>query len=113
MNDLLWIFGCESKAEEISVNLSEVPQRSLLRTPFKRLSSYLMHPVFNSHHSETNIVRYMKQLENKDLSLVHSMIPLVSDTHYTALLGTLSFTPLNLSEVDRKLNRSKTQLKGN
>ncbi|XP_031561136.1 glycine dehydrogenase (decarboxylating), mitochondrial-like [Actinia tenebrosa] len=80
LNDLLWIFGCKSNAVEISGNLSEVPQNSLLHTPFKRLSSYLTHPVFNSHHSETNIVRYMKQLENKDLSLVHSMISLGSCT---------------------------------
>ena len=38
----------------------------------------MTHPVFNTHHSETEIVRYMKKLENKDVSLVHSMIPLVS-----------------------------------
>lgn len=43
-----------------------------------RTSKYLQHPIFNTHQSETQIVRYMKQLENKDVSLVHSMIPLVS-----------------------------------
>ncbi|KAK0831904.1 glycine decarboxylase subunit P, partial [Friedmanniomyces endolithicus] len=47
---------------------------------FKRTSSYLTHPVFNSHHSETEILRYMHHLQSKDLSLVHSMIPLGSCT---------------------------------
>lgn len=53
-------------------------EKSLSKTLFKRTSKYLQHPVFSSHQSETQIVRYMKQLENKDVSLVHSMIPLVS-----------------------------------
>lgn len=51
--------------------------RSLDKSDFHRTISYLQHPVFNSYHSETRIVRYMKSLENKDISLVHSMIPLV------------------------------------
>jgi glycine dehydrogenase len=41
-----------------------------------RTSSYLLHPVFNTHHSESEMMRYLKSLENKDLSLDHSMIPL-------------------------------------
>ncbi len=45
-----------------------------------RKSSYLQHPVFNSHHSETKMMRYIKQLENRDLSLTASMIPLGSCT---------------------------------
>ncbi|MGA7722592.1 MAG: aminomethyl-transferring glycine dehydrogenase [Ignavibacteriaceae bacterium] len=45
-----------------------------------RKSSYLQHPVFNSFHSETEMLRYLKRLENKDLSLTHSMIPLGSCT---------------------------------
>ena len=48
--------------------------------PFKRASEYLQHPIFNLHHSETEMLRYMKSLENKDLSLTHSMIPLGSCT---------------------------------
>lgn len=48
---------------------------SLLRT-----SEYLTHPVFNTHHSETAMMRYIKYLEGKDLSLTQSMIPLGSCT---------------------------------
>lgn len=47
---------------------------------FQRTSKYLEHSVFNSYRSETDILRYMKYLENKDLSLVHSMIALGSCT---------------------------------
>ncbi|KAJ7383840.1 hypothetical protein OS493_025716 [Desmophyllum pertusum] len=60
--------------------MDEVPEKSILQGSFKRLSNYLTHPVFNTYHSETNIVRYMKLLENKDISLCHSMIPLGSCT---------------------------------
>jgi glycine dehydrogenase len=46
----------------------------------ERKSTYLTHPVFNSHHSEHEMLRYIKRLENKDLSMVHSMISLGSCT---------------------------------
>jgi glycine dehydrogenase len=46
----------------------------------RRKSSYLTHPVFNSHHSETEMLRYLHHLQSKDLSQVHSMIPLGSCT---------------------------------
>ncbi|MGC1241537.1 MAG: aminomethyl-transferring glycine dehydrogenase [Chryseosolibacter sp.] len=45
-----------------------------------RKSSFLTHPVFNMHHSEHEMLRYLKRLENKDLSMVHSMISLGSCT---------------------------------
>ncbi|NRA52150.1 MAG: aminomethyl-transferring glycine dehydrogenase, partial [Phaeodactylibacter sp.] len=45
-----------------------------------RTTEYLTHPKFNSYHTETEMMRYLKSLENKDLSLMHSMIPLGSCT---------------------------------
>ena len=45
-----------------------------------RKSAFMLHPVFNSHRSETEMLRYLKKLENKDLSLAHAMIPLGSCT---------------------------------
>ena len=48
--------------------------------PFRRDTAYLSHPVFNKYHTEHELLRYMKRLENKDLSLVHSMISLGSCT---------------------------------
>lgn len=47
---------------------------------FSRTSDFLTHPTFNSYHSETEMMRYLKKLENRDLSLTHSMIPLGSCT---------------------------------
>jgi len=53
-------------------------------TPFPawlpRASPFLMHPVFNTHHSETQMMRYIRALERKDIGLDHSMIPLGSCT---------------------------------
>ncbi len=46
----------------------------------QRTSEFLLHPVFNKYHSETEMMRYLKMLENKDLSLTHSMIALGSCT---------------------------------
>ncbi|KAL0937246.1 glycine dehydrogenase [Colletotrichum truncatum] len=52
----------------------------LLPESLRRQSEYLTHPVFNTHHSETEMLRYIHHLQSKDLSLVHSMIPLGSCT---------------------------------
>ncbi|HMI47689.1 MAG TPA: aminomethyl-transferring glycine dehydrogenase, partial [Gemmatimonadaceae bacterium] len=47
---------------------------------FNRTTPFLTHPVFNKHHAETEMLRYMNKLQSRDLSLVHSMIPLGSCT---------------------------------
>ena len=79
VNDLFEIFGSSHSIEDL-LNNPMVREHSITRSEYKRTSPFLTHPVFNSHHSETRIVRYMKTLENKDISLVHSMIPLGSCT---------------------------------
>jgi glycine dehydrogenase len=53
---------------------------SALPAELRRTSPYLTHPVFSAHHSETEMLRYMRKLESRDLSLAHSMIPLGSCT---------------------------------
>ena len=53
---------------------------SLLPAALLRASSYLTHPVFNSYHSETGMLRYIRRLSDKDLALDRSMIPLGSCT---------------------------------
>ena len=55
-------------------------ESTLGSSSLKRTTPYLQHPVFNSHHSETELLRYIYHLQSKDLSLAHSMIPLGSCT---------------------------------
>lgn len=62
-------------SNKIELSHEVMMPESLLRT-----GNYLTHPVFNKHRTETELMRYVKSLENKDLSLVHAMIPLGSCT---------------------------------
>ncbi len=52
----------------------------LIPASLRRTSAYLTHPVFNTHHSETGMLRYIRQLSDKDLALDRTMIPLGSCT---------------------------------
>ncbi|MDO4165590.1 MAG: aminomethyl-transferring glycine dehydrogenase [Bacteroides sp.] len=60
--------------------LSEIPDACTLRKAVKRQSAYLTHEVFNRYHTETEMMRYIKRLDRKDISLTHSMISLGSCT---------------------------------
>ncbi|MEK7263810.1 MAG: aminomethyl-transferring glycine dehydrogenase, partial [Bacteroidota bacterium] len=69
----------EAQSKEFSANdVTEID--TVLPPQFARRSEFLTHPVFHSYHSETEMMRYIKKLENRDLSLTHSMIPLGSCT---------------------------------
>ena len=63
-----------------SVPTTEVTAQRRVPTTLQRKSPYLTHPVFNSYHSETEMLRYIHRLQTKDLSLVNAMIPLGSCT---------------------------------
>jgi len=64
-----------------------------------RTSEFLTHPVFNTHHSETEMLRYLRRLEARDLSLCHSMIPLGSCT--MKLNATAEMFPVSWPEFAR------------
>ncbi|WP_420126011.1 aminomethyl-transferring glycine dehydrogenase [Longimicrobium sp.] len=66
---------------------------------FRRKSDILTHPVFNRYHSETEMLRYIRTLESRDLSLTHSMIPLGSCT--MKLNATVEMIPVTWPEVSR------------
>ncbi|KAI1619004.1 glycine dehydrogenase [Exophiala viscosa] len=81
--DLLECFGIESKDYLEALYGSEIVPKAnddTLPPSLERKTPFLTHPVFNQHHSETELLRYIYHLQSKDLSLVHSMIPLGSCT---------------------------------
>lgn len=84
-NDLVALVAClineSDAAAQVSVDeLLKSHDKVKIPEAFKRKSDYLTHPNFNTHHSETEMLRYIHHLSSKDLSLVHSMIPLGSCT---------------------------------
>lgn len=88
---ILSVFG-SSKSVSAKAELKLKLETSLVRT-----SKYLTHPVFNTHHSEHEMLRYIKKLENKDLSMVHSMISLGSCT--MKLNATTEMIPVTWPEL--------------
>jgi len=85
LDDVMKLRGVFAQALGVkvsAVNLEEQYAKKDFSLPkeFRRTSQYLTHPVFHAHRSETEMMRYIKRLENRDLSLMHAMIPLGSCT---------------------------------
>jgi glycine dehydrogenase len=78
LGDIVDVFADGKRVEDLET-VVEISRRAL-PPALARKSEYLTHEVFNTHHSETEMLRYMRKLESRDLSLAHSMIPLGSCT---------------------------------
>jgi glycine dehydrogenase len=78
LNQIIAIFA-EATGKE-SFKVADLSSTNNFPSSLERTSTFLTHDVFNSHHSESQLMRYIKKLERKDLSLNHSMISLGSCT---------------------------------
>lgn len=78
INAVLAIFAQAAGATPVTVD--ELDGTTGIQPAFLRASRYLQQKVFNSYHTETELMRYIKKLERRDISLAHSMIPLGSCT---------------------------------
>jgi glycine dehydrogenase len=79
VQDILKVFGAKPTAANGEVSAKGLPTGAIPGSAIRQ-SAFLTHPVFNTHRSESQMMRYLKQLENKDLSLNTSMISLGSCT---------------------------------
>ena len=81
VDDLYDLINCfENDVDPVAFDIEEDAELNHIPLNLSRTSSFLTHPVFNTHHSETQMMRYIKSLENKDLALNTSMISLGSCT---------------------------------
>ena len=76
----LWSFFAEPGQALPVVSAFEKGLETLIPVDLRRTSAFLTHPVFNTHHSETGMLRYIRMLSDKDLALDRTMIPLGSCT---------------------------------
>ena len=94
LTELLTVFGVKADMDAVLESLELSWPEQLVRT-----SDYLTHPIFNTHHTEHEMLRYLKSLEEKDLSLVHSMIALGSCT--MKLNATAEMIPVTWPEIGK------------
>ena len=95
LHNLLMIFAGEG--ETLPLNQADVP--SPIPASLQRTSPYLTHPTFQRYRTETELLRYIQQLQNKDISLTHGMIPLGSCT--MKLNATAEMLPVSWAEFSQ------------
>ncbi|WP_108823111.1 aminomethyl-transferring glycine dehydrogenase [Dysgonomonas sp. Marseille-P4361] len=78
-HELLAVFSLSVNRMKVYM-IDDLPEKMTIGDKFIRKSEYLQHEVFNSYHTETELMRYIKRLDRKDISLAHSMISLGSCT---------------------------------
>ncbi|MHA8050866.1 aminomethyl-transferring glycine dehydrogenase [Aquirufa sp. ROCK-SH2] len=98
-DDVIEILAFFQRAKGQSIGGEEIEVSWKLPKELVRTSSYLSHPVFHKYHSEHGMLRYLKSLENKDLSMVHSMISLGSCT--MKLNATTEMIPVTWPELGK------------
>ena len=96
VSTLLSVFAGEAKAKSVTLEKLLSQSQEPLPSSHQRESAYLTHPVFNRYRSETELLRYITQLQNRDLSLAQSMIPLGSCT--MKLNATAEMVPVSWPE---------------
>jgi glycine dehydrogenase len=101
LGDLADLIAVFSLNEALPFMLEDIGQQADRSIPaaLERTSGYLAHPVFHLHHSETEMLRYIKRLEARDLSLTSAMIPLGSCT--MKLNATTEMMPVSWREFNR------------
>ncbi len=101
VQDLLDVFAPEKKqpVEFASLALESTASAAGIPADLRRHTPYLTHPVFNAYHSETEMLRYIHKLQERDISLTRSMIPLGSCT--MKLNATAEMIPVTWNEFSR------------
>ena len=98
VHELLAVFAMVKGSSKVFM-IDDLEAKVTIPKEFLRTSAFLMHPNFNKYHTETELMRYIKRLEKKDISLAHSMISLGSCT--MKLNSASSLLPLGHSGLQR------------
>ncbi len=99
LDDLFYLFNDGIRPEFGAADLAQegIPSFAASYPALARTRGFLTHPVFNSYHSETELLRYIHRLQSRDLGLVHSMMPLGSCT--MKLNATTEMIPVSWPEL--------------